>query len=179
MKNAIIASLALGVTALTSCTYDAYPGGPGPGYPGGGYPGGGYPGGGYPGGGAQASQAYRLGQSDGARDKRAGRGYNPTRGQYSVAAPFRDNYRSGYSSGFRSVSGGGGWGGGSGGGWGGGGYPGGGGSHMNVYRAGYSAGMSDRRRGLGYNSARHWGSVPSGDHAEFNRGYAAGWAASR
>ncbi|MGC4015788.1 MAG: hypothetical protein QM755_14875 [Luteolibacter sp.] len=177
MKNAILASLALGVTALTSCTYDSYPGGPGPGP--------GYPGPGYPGGGAQSSQAYRLGQNDGARDKRSGRGYNATKGQYSVAAPFRDSYRNGYAAGYRSVGGGypggggGGYPGGGGGGYPGGGHPGGGGAQVNYYRSGYNYGMSDRRRGMAYNANKYWNNIPSGAHAEFNRGYAAGWSAAR
>lgn len=156
MKNAILATIALGTIALTSCGSDPYyqnQGGP-------------PPGGHRPGGGG-GSEAYGTGQRDGARDARSGRRYDPARNQGSVPRPFQDSYRSGYSSGYRSNDGGGGggggnwggggggsgggnWGGGGGGGgnWGGGG--GGGGlqaRQQQVFQEGYARGQRTAARG--------------------------------
>ena len=151
---------------LTSCVDPYY----GQGYPHGN--GGGYPGGGY---GGSSSQAYRSGQTDGARDKSYNRPYNPYRGQNSVAPPFQDSYRSGYASGYRNTnvggSGGGNWGG-NGGSWGGGN----GGSQSSYYNQGYALGSRDKRTGQTYNANRHWNNVPQGEHLNFNQGYAKGWS---
>ncbi|OYV07372.1 MAG: hypothetical protein CFE26_01335 [Verrucomicrobiales bacterium VVV1] len=170
---------------LTSCVDPYY--GQGQGYPQGN--GNGYPGGGYPSGGS--SQAYRTGQTDGARDKAYNRPYNPYRGQASVAGPFQDNYRSGYATGYRSSggSGGGSWGGGNNGGWGGGnngGWGGGnnggwGGSGNSVapnerlYSYGNQCGLNDRRSGGPFNPARYNQSMPATEQVFFNKGYLAGW----
>lgn len=175
MKRILLICMTAATAVLTSCVDPYY--GPNPGYHGGGYGGGGYGGGGYSG---SSSQAYRSGQVDGARDKSYNRPYNPYRGQNSVAPPFQDSYRNGYASGYRNANSGGGnwggnggsWGGGNGGSWGGGN----GGSHSSYYNQGYACGARDKRTGQTYNSARHWGNVPSGEHVTFNQGYAAGWA---
>lgn len=136
MKNAILATIALGTIALTSCGSDPYyqnQGGP-------------PPGGHRPGGGG-GSEAYGTGQRDGARDARSGRRYDPARNQGSVPRPFQDSYRSGYSSGYRSNDGGGGGGGGN---WGGGGGGGGGGlqaRQQQVFQEGYARGQRTAARG--------------------------------
>jgi len=91
MNKTILATLALGAAALTSCVYDPYAGAPGgpppyhqPGY---------------------GSQAYNDGYRDGQHDHRNGRSYNPSR-QYSYAPALREQYRAGYASGYRHSGGG-------------------------------------------------------------------------
>jgi len=48
-----------------------------------------------------------------------------------------------------------------------------------AYRMGFAAGQRDKRMHVRYDSARGWNSVPPGEHVEYNRGYAAGWASIR
>ena len=95
MNKTILATLALGAAALTSCVYDPYagaPGGPPPYH--------------QPGYGANAyNDGYRDGYRDGQHDNRNGRPYNPSR-QYSYAPALREQYRAGYASGYRHSGGG-------------------------------------------------------------------------
>ncbi len=164
MKRILLLCVTAATAVLTGCVDPYY--GQNPGYPGGGYGGG-------------ASQAYRSGQTDGARDKAYNRPYNPYRGQSSVAGPNQDSYRNGYAYGYRNSnvggsSGGGNWGGGNNGGsWGG---SGGSSSNQSYYNQGYALGSRDKRTGQTYNANRHWNNVPQGEHLNFNQGYAAGWS---
>lgn len=105
MKNIILAAFVCGAATLTSCSYDTYPshpGGHGPARPGWGHQPPGRPGHNQ---GPQSSSAYQRGYNDGARDKRTNRRFDPSRGQGTVNAPFRDSYRSGYTAGYRATGG--------------------------------------------------------------------------
>ncbi len=178
MKRILLICITAGAAFLTSCVDPYY--GQNAGYPqGGGYPsGGGYNGGGY---GGSSSQAYRSGQTDGARDKSYNRPYNPYRGQTAVAPPFQDSYRNGYATGYRNTNpgGSGGWGnGGSNGGWGGNNGGWGSGSttaNERIYSYGNQCGLNDRRSGTGFNPAQYNANIPASDQVFFNKGYLAGW----
>lgn len=169
MKKFLLLCVTAAAAFLTSCVDPYY--GPNPGFGGGGgYPGGG---GGYGGG---SSQAYRSGQSDGARDKAYNRPYNPYRGQNSVAPPFQDSYRNGYASGYRSNNGGGGWGNsGNNGGWGGGGWGNPATPNEQLYSYGNRCGLNDRRSGAPFDPTRYNQNMPASQQVFFNKGYLAGW----
>lgn len=133
--------------ALNSCVVP-----PDPGHPHGGPP----PGAG-PGWSGNESSAYRSGHSDGSRDKRQGRRYEPVPAR--VASHLQDEYLRGYREGYRNANDNP---------W----------SERRAYQLGESQGRRDRSSGQSMNPDRHSGEVPRAVRDEFRRGYREGWGST-
>ncbi|QJE96516.1 hypothetical protein [Luteolibacter luteus] len=106
------------------------------------------------------SSAYRAGHSDGSRDKRQGRKYNPYYGRDRFPPASRDSYVQGYNAGYRNANDNP---------W----------SQRRAYELGQDRGRSDRQAGRPMNPDRHSGEVPRAVRNDFNRGYRDGWNSVR
>ena len=130
--------------ALSSCVV------PPPGQPGHDHGPGGHP----PGWSGNESSAYRSGHSDGSRDKRQGRRYEPSPAR--VPSHLRDEYLRGYRDGYRNANDNP---------W----------SGPRAHELGQSHGRRDRMAGMSLNPDRHADEVPRAVRDEFRRGYRDGW----
>ena len=106
------------------------------------------------------SSAYRAGHSDGSRDKRQGRKYNPYYGRDRFPPANRDTYVQGYNAGYKNANDNP---------W----------SQRRAYELGQDHGRRDRLAGRPMNPDRHSGEVPRAVRNEFNRGYRDGWNSAR
>lgn len=129
-----------------SCVPDPYHAGPGPAPS--------------PGWNGSESSAYRSGHSDGSRDKRHGRKYDPYHGRDRFPPAARDNYVQGYNAGYKNANDNP---------W----------SQRRAYELGQDHGRRDRQAGRPMNPDRYSGEVPRAVRGEFNRGYRDGWSAGR
>ena len=111
---------------------------------------------GSPGWSGNESSAFRSGHSDGSRDKRQGRSYNPYARQREYPARLRDEYLGGYDSGYKNANDNP---------W----------SERRAFDLGQSHGQRDRMAGLGMNPDRHADEVPQAVRDNFRRGYGTGW----
>ena|SRR5690606_9111136 len=132
--------LLLAALMAASCVPDPYYGGPGP----------------APGWNGSESSAYRSGHSDGSRDKRQGRRYNPYYGRDRFPPATRDDYVRGYNAGYRNANDNP---------W----------NQRRAYELGQDRGRQDRLAGRSMNPDRHSGQVPNAVRADFRRGYRDGW----
>lgn len=106
------------------------------------------------------SSAYRAGHSDGSRDKRQGRKYNPYYGRDRFPPANRESYVLGYNAGYKNANDNP---------W----------SQRRAYELGQDHGRRDRQAGRPMNPDRHSGEVPRAVRNEFNRGYRDGWNSVR
>lgn len=106
------------------------------------------------------SSAYRAGHSDGSRDKRQGRKYNPYHGRDRFPPATRDDYVRGYNAGYKNANDNP---------W----------SQRRAYELGQDHGRRDREAGRPMNPDSHSGEVPGAVRSEFRRGYRDGWNSAR
>jgi len=136
---ALLAASVLATSCVPAPSYGSGPGpAPGPGWTG------------------SESSAYRAGHSDGSRDKRQGRRYNPYGGDDRFPPATRDDYVRGYNAGYKNANDNP---------W----------SRRRAYELGQNHGHRDRQAGRSMNPDRHSSEVPAAVRTEFRRGYRDGW----